>query len=440
MENDTRFGPIRDDFVPAADYIDPAFAALEAERLWPRVWQMACREEELARAGDFVTYDILDESIIVLRSSDSEIRAFYNVCSHRGRRLTKGCGHVKRFTCPYHGWRWNLDGSSDEIVDEKDWDGLLQPDDVALNPVRAGQWGGWVFICMDPDAPTLDAFLQPAKEYLDPYEFERMRYKWRRQVILPANWKVALEAFNEAYHVQTTHRQLLRYYQDYTYSKAVGMHGMFGSDESGYPFLPSRRLGKAEPSDLRPLAAGFYADIKKTLDAMLTDGTLAAAQRVTELPEGTPPDEMLAALFAYMVEEEEASGRGWPAITPEQMGKAGADWHIFPNMIFLQQPTSLLGYRSRPMPGDPDRCIYDIYALERYAPGTEPKNVPVQTSDDLLSVKDWGLILVQDFGNMAALQSGMKSRGFRGARPNPKQERTVSHFHRVLHDFMGLDT
>jgi hypothetical protein len=173
---------------------------------------------------------------------------------------------------------------------------------------------------------------------------------------------------------------------------------------------------------------------------MLTDGTIAAAQRVAEMPKDTSPDEMLGALFTYMVEEEEKSGRGWPAITPEQMGKAGADWHIFPNMIFLQQPTSLLGYRARPMPGDPDRCIFDIYALERYAPGTEPQDVRVQTCDDLLSVDDWGLILVQDFGNMAAIQSGMKSRRFRGARPNPRQERAVSNFHRVLHRFMGLES
>jgi phenylpropionate dioxygenase-like ring-hydroxylating dioxygenase large terminal subunit len=440
MQTGKPFGGVRDDFIPASDYIDPAFAAIEAEHLWPFVWQMACREEELARPGDFVTYDILDESIIVLRANDGDIRAFYNVCPHRGRRLTKGCGHVTRFTCPYHGWRWNLDGSSHGIVDEKDWEGALAADDVALNQVRTGRWGGWVFVCMDPEAPALAEFLQPAKDYLDAYEFEKMRYKWRRQTILPANWKVALEAFSEAYHVQTTHRQLLQHYQDDTYSEAIGMHGMFGSAESGYPFLPSRRLGRPEPTDLRPLAAGFYADIKNTLDAMLTDGTIAAAQRVAEMPENTPPDEMLGALFTYMVEEEEKSGRGWPAITPEQMGKAGADWHIFPNMIFLQQPTSLLGYRARPMPGDPDKCIFDIYALERYAPGTEPRDVRVQTCDDLLSVEDWGLILVQDFGNMAAIQSGMKSRGFRGARPNPRQEKAVSNFHRALRRFMGLES
>jgi len=439
MQTGKRVAGVRDDFIPASDYIDPAFAALEAELLWPRVWQMACREEELANPGDFVTYDILDESIIVMRSSDGEIRAFYNVCPHRGRRLTDGCGRAVHLTCPYHGWRWNLDGSSLEIVDGQDWGDALGPEDAALGPVQVGRWGGWVFICMDPEAPSLEEFLQPARDYLDPYEIEKMRYKWRRQAILPANWKVALEAFDEAYHVQTTHRQLLRHYQDYTYSKEIGLHGMFGTAPDGYPFLPSQRLGKPEPTDLRPFAAGFYSDIKSTLDAMLTDGTLAAAQRVAEMPEESTPDELITALFGFMIEEEEKSGRGWPAITPEQIARAGADWHIFPNMVLLQQPTSLLGYRARPMPGNPDKCIYDIYALERYAPGTEPKDVPVQTHDDLLSVDHWGLILVQDFRNMAAIQSGMKSRGFRGARPSPVQERAVSNFHLSLRRFMKLE-
>ena len=75
--------------------------------------------------------------------------------------------------------------------------------------MQVGTWGGWVFINMDPGAESLEAFLEPAKAYLDPFEFEKMRYRWRKRVTLPCNWKVALEAFNEGYHVQTTHRQLL---------------------------------------------------------------------------------------------------------------------------------------------------------------------------------------------------------------------------------------
>ena len=91
------------------------------ERLWPYVWQIACREEEIPKVGDFVTYDILDESVIVVRSKADQIRAYFNVCPHRGNRITEGCSHAKQFVCAYHGWRFGLDGRNVKVVDRDDW-------------------------------------------------------------------------------------------------------------------------------------------------------------------------------------------------------------------------------------------------------------------------------------------------------------------------------
>ena len=82
--------PVRADFVPKEDYICRDFARREKERLWTRVWQVACREQELPKVGDYITYDICDQSIIVVRSGPETISAYYNVCTHRGRRLTEG--------------------------------------------------------------------------------------------------------------------------------------------------------------------------------------------------------------------------------------------------------------------------------------------------------------------------------------------------------------
>lgn len=432
--------PVRDDFIPAGDYISPAFFAREKERLWPRTWQMVGREEELAGPGDFLTYNVLDESITVCRARDGALKAYYNVCPHRGRRLTTGCGRTARLVCKYHGWKWDLDGTCVEVVDRTDWGDSLNDTELALQPVRLDTWAGWMFICMDETAPGLAEYLDPAPDYLDAFEIATMRYKWRRQAILPANWKVALEAFTEGYHVQTTHRQLLAWTADYTYSAPRGLHGMFGYPP-GRPFgLPSPRLGEVAAVDMRESIVSFYQEMLETLDSTMTEHTLRASERLrTEIAPDAEKIDIMRAFLRFNREEHENSGAGWPAgVTPEAMVRAGTAWHLFPNMVFLHGPGHLLGYRARPNGNNPDSCIFDIYTLERYAPGKGPDRVPeVKTLPDIASIADWGLILVQDFQNMGELQSGMKSRSFKGSRTNPKQELAVSNFHHVLHDFMA---
>jgi len=102
-----RLGP---DSLPRGRYVDREFLELEHERLFPRIWQMACREEEVPAVGSFLEYAIGDQSFLVVRVAADEIRAFYNACIHRGTRLGKGSGRVKEFRCPFHGWRYALDG------------------------------------------------------------------------------------------------------------------------------------------------------------------------------------------------------------------------------------------------------------------------------------------------------------------------------------------
>lgn len=93
--------PVR---IPIEAYVSADYARAEGDRLWARVWQIACREEEIPAVGDYLTYDILDQSIIVVRSAEGTIRAHHNVCPHRGRRITRGCGHANRLHCRFHGW------------------------------------------------------------------------------------------------------------------------------------------------------------------------------------------------------------------------------------------------------------------------------------------------------------------------------------------------
>jgi phenylpropionate dioxygenase-like ring-hydroxylating dioxygenase large terminal subunit len=424
---------VREDFVPAEAYISKEWVELEKQRLWPKVWQMACREEEIPHAGDYYTYEIADESISVVRLPDGSIAAYFNVCPHRGRRLTQGCGRMGKFHCRFHGWQWSLEGDPVEVVDRQDWGDRLRDEEIRLSRVRVESWGGWVFINMDPEAESLATFLEPAKAHLDPFEFDKMRYRWRKQIVLPCNWKVALEAFNEGYHVQTTHRQLLPLFDDLTYSQAMGKHGMFGYAPTALFGLSSPRLGKPE-GDVRQGLHAFNTEIWNTLQATATEEMLAAGERLMELPETATPYEVYAAFAQFHREESAKNGTPWPEVTVEQMMAAGTDWHIFPNMVFLHQPTNLLGYRARPNGDDPDSCIFDIYVLERFPEGKAPV-VEVEVADDWRTV-DWGLILAQDFDNVGQVQKGMKSQGFRGARTSPVQERAISNFHATLHRYV----
>jgi hypothetical protein len=140
-------------------------------------------------------------------------------------------------------------------------------------------------------------------------------------------------------------------------------------------------------------------------------------------------------LMASAARDDAARGVTWPAISAEHFAACGHDWHIFPNSVILLGITYALCYRARPNGYDPDSCIFEVYILERYPAGQEPKTEWVHEPD--AAAPSWRRILAQDFDNIPEVQKGMKSRGFMGPRPNPIQEVPVTHFHRTLAEYMG---
>ena len=431
---------------PVDAYLSRDYAKAEGDRLWARVWQHAGRVEEIPQVGDFITYNVGADSIVIVRTAPDTIKAYHNVCSHRGRQLVdippgthSACGARKQFVCGFHGWRYGLDGQCTFKLDEGDWKGALTEERTRLTEVRLEAWGGWIFINMDPDCPSLSDYLEPAAGILDPFAFEKMRYKWRQWVIFDCNWKTAIEAFMEPYHVEGTHPQLLAYGQYYAYSKAHKLHGVSGFDERD-PAMKMKqsstitRAGKGK--DPRLSTYELQNEIYTTVNRASTTETLvnAAKRLVDELPEETPPAEVIKHWLASAKADDAARGVIWPTITPEQMAEAGLAWSIFPNMSILQGITFALCYRARPYGEDPDKCIFESYAIERFPPGQEPKTQWVYAEPN---AEQWGKVLAQDFSNMAAVQRGMKSRAFRGTLPNPHQERKVTNFHRVLSAYMG---
>lgn len=429
----------RPDRMPADAYIAPAYFDLEEERLWPRTWQIVCRAEEIPNVGDFVTHDIIDESIIVVRVSKDEVKAFYNVCQHRGRRLKDGCGNAGReIVCRFHGWAWSIDGSLTRITDREDWGNCpnFTDRDLALKGVRIEPWGGWFWINMDPDAEPLLDYLSPIPEVFKNYDLESMRFAWYKTLVLPCNWKVMIDAFNEGYHTEATHPQVALRSALGSIGAAHGQHAMFSFPS---PERARQQMAFIPPGlDFRPLIRDGLTETYNTLHALVSNHRVRAAERLMEeAPADAALPEILAKLDALHREELEKSGAKWPEnLTAADMARAGTDWHIFPNTIVLPSIDSILWYRARPNGRSVDSCVFDVWALERFADGKAPplKRDFFATPEEFRGQNPF---LEQDFGNIAAVQRGMKSRGFTEARTNPVQEVSVNNFHKTLYRYLA---
>jgi hypothetical protein len=209
--------------------------------------------------------------------------------------------------------------------------------------------------------------------------------------------------------------------------------GTAGDDKAGAGTTSiSTRMG----IDPRKLAADFMAHLLETVNANTTQTFVDAAKKLVDvLPEGSAADKVVETMTELARTADAERGVIWPEIDPQLFSESGIDWHIFPNTIILHGITFVLGYRARPHGFNPDSCIFEVYVLERFPEGQEPRPENIYEPD--ISVENWRLVLTQDFGNMEAVQEGLKSWGFPGPRPSPVQEQPVINFHRVLASYMG---
>jgi phenylpropionate dioxygenase-like ring-hydroxylating dioxygenase large terminal subunit len=436
MSGIDRFLVRADGFLPKERYTTAEFAELELERLWPRVWQVAGREEELDGPGAFFEYAIGDDSIVVVRTETGAITGFHNACLHRGTRLADGCGAFPNgaIRCPYHAWTYALDGRLAHVPDREEFVGL--PDDLALRPVRVECWGGFVFVNMNLDAEPLLDFLDPLPALLAPYRFDELRFRTYRSTVIGANWKAVVDAFNESYHVQGLHEQILPWTDDTSIAyEQFDRHSHYGRLPGARRELrPSPRLG------LRP----DQYDEGEILGALVSGlgGAFLGEERaaVEELrASGPPPDGSL--LGAYQERRMTLlAERGFDVsgFTPELMTSAD-DVFWFPNMVGPVYPGSALLFRVRPNGRDPHSAIKDTWVLEWPRPGEEWK-MPERRFYADWHERKWGEITEQDYTNLANVQRGMRSRAFEGSRLASKQESNVLHMHQVVDRYLTDST
>ena len=192
--------------IPTGRHISDAFYELEQEFMWPRVWAMAGRAEDIAEPGDYFVFKDLGVPLLVVRGTDGEIRSFYNTCQHRGAPVVReDRGSARRLRCQYHSWTYEVDGGTlVSVPDERDFV-ALDKDRRCLPRVSCEVFGGWIFVNRDPEARPLGDWLGRAAEMFKPFQCESLREVYRESVIVPCNWKVTAEAFLEVYHFKHIH-------------------------------------------------------------------------------------------------------------------------------------------------------------------------------------------------------------------------------------------
>ena len=203
--------PLDDMSLPGWLYFDPEFFEAEKKAFLRAAPQIVCHESEISQPGEWRTLEYLGESVVVIRGDGGEVRAFSNVCRHRGSRLVDGTGGcAKVLTCPYHAWSYARDGRLVGVPHRSEYPGL-QTDKLGLHPVSLENWRGFLFVALEPGSPSVAEMMAPYEEEVEPYRFEDLRVLGRVTVRpRQLNWKTLCDNYSDHLHIPVGHPGLTR--------------------------------------------------------------------------------------------------------------------------------------------------------------------------------------------------------------------------------------
>jgi phenylpropionate dioxygenase-like ring-hydroxylating dioxygenase large terminal subunit len=400
-------------------YFDTEFHKLEVEHVWKRVWQIACRAEQIPEVGDSVLYEIADASLIVVRTEANSIRAFHNSCLHRGTQLRGAAGHLDKIRCPYHSFTWNLDGTLREIPGEWDFP-HIDREQFCLPEAQVAMWGGFVFVNLDPDPLPLEEYLEDLPWHFAEWPLEDRYLKAHVVRTMPCNWKVALEAFIESYHVMTVHPQLLK-----TASDSLTEYDVYGSHVSRMVTpvgVPSGHL--TDPPDESEIAAmmlGPKADVSAVHDgasarSVVADGIRSSLTRRT--------------------------GDDYSAVSDAEV-LDGIEYFLFPNFMPWGGLLTAFAYTFRPNGNDTESSVMEIMMLEPVPagesrpPAARTRHLtPDESWSDVAELGVFGRVFNQDSATIGRVQRGLRSSVRHTTVLSRYQESRIRHFHATLDGYI----
>ena len=332
------------------DYTSQSVYDEERERLFFRAWLCIGRAEEVAAPGDYLVRDVAGESVFVVRNRDGELRAFYNVCAHRGTKLLDdepACGQLgKALKCPYHAWSYDLDGRLLATPNVHE-DEQFEREDYPLNRIAVGDHDGFVFVSLADDPPGLGEWLRNSNETILDFERYRMaelRLGRRITYDVAANWKIVVENYNECLHCPTIHPELVQ-------------------------VIPLFRKGEVWDGETRDGG-----------NLMFDGATSFTATGTSDLPK-----------FPDLLEPDYGMYYGI---------------FQFPNLMVNLHPDSVMAYLVYPKGPGRTTMVSEFYF--------RPEALALPGFDPSPTVDLWDLVSRQDWAVCERAQLGVSSRGFRG--------------------------
>lgn len=412
--------------IPRERYFDRAFFEAEKRDLWFKTWQMACRLQEIPEAHDYVEYEICGQSIVIVRQEDGSVRAYHNACRHRGTALVRGAGNLRdgRLVCPFHGWSWRADGQPASFYGAAGFaPECMRPSDIRLQECKLEVWGGCAWVNLDPSAGPLMEALQPAAGMLDEIGIENLQVKWWKETVLRVNWKIALEAFLEGWHVMQTHPQM-----------TFGMYENFPPDAAEYHVYPNghssfNAIVTTKLTSLDALLASSRV-LGEGQDAMILERDMVIFEGLRH--KLSPEDDVRAEVVKALQDYNRGAGIPMREGAEHRPIYWAGEVFVFPNFVILPYFGNALCYRVRPHDDDPEQCRFEVWSLTTY-----PASRPVERARSLGrfpidDVENWGLIPRQDFGNMERQQLGIHSLSYQSHRLATVWENAIANLHLEL--------
>ena len=413
-------------------YFSREYMAQEWEKMWTCSWLIAGVGSDIREIGDFFVFDIGQESIIVTRTEEG-IKAFYNVCSHRGSKLVwEERGNRKVFVCPFHSWSFHNNGELRRITDEE----TFQPEVIAhrpgLTPVACAEHAGIIFISMSDEPPPLAEAIGLPEGYLEAYNIDDMKVVRHVRSEWGSNWKVGVEAFYESYHLHAVHPET---------------RGVMGDLNVQYDLYPNGASRMIVPLGQPSPRIHDQTTVTEGLKMMLADAGIDP-----EGFEGTAAD-VRQAIQAGKRERAERLGLDYSHFVDGQLSDSWATG-IFPNVQIGCHPEALFLMRFLPHETDPERFYYDTMTL--LIPADDPNYCPpgwmglpddtdvsgkVRPATEHYTIDEdanLGMVLSQDSSLLPVVQKGMRSRGFKGQLWG-EQEQRLRHFHVELERRLAAD-
>lgn len=418
--------------IPVQRYYDQEFAELEYSKMWLHTWQWAAREQDIPLPGDYIEYTIVDRTVVIVRQQDGGIKVLENVCPHRATQLVEpaSCGTFggNQIVCPFHGWRFNIDGSQSYIYGRQGFiPETIDSSRLGLAEVRSAVKYGFVWVNFDREAPSIEEFFGTFDTHLAPIAMERMRVRWWKYSIMPANWKVSLEAFLEAYHVMQAHPELALGVtgDDYDPDGLRFFHHGKGHVDTTVPNGGSGRRRGASGAGGLSLGRTFIEMNRVLFEG--TDGTNTArdeyiADRIRDLPDDQLVPRFYEELYKY------AADAKIPLPPPDR--NASGYGYVFPNMVFLGIPGNILFYRVRPNGHDPNSSIFEALAMQ--IPREADMDNAAPRPEGPLELDAWPFVLRQDMENVVRQQKGYRSGAIAEATLSPRFEEMIFSLHNEI--------